>query len=377
MPEILNRDILIPFPPLAPGWSSRGVRKYVHQRGFRSLEGEDPNQVLTYTGHKYETSILRFAPKPGRPHNAFYANGVSSETPYLGNTAMVTEHAAIARNKAYAKFKEAVLGPTSEMGTFIAEGRESYGLIANRATGLYRSYRELRKGNFRGFLRELSVKPKRKHRSVVRTSAGEASGLWLEYWFGWSPAVNDLHSAYRVLTSQKQRGTRTDGTSGSRLPLMTADVTGPSACRSTSVEGIYLVKTGATYKLVNPNAAIRTSLGLNNPLAIAWEVVPFSFVVDWFTQFGNCISAMTDFAGFELTDAYRTDFIIANQEFETWYRPDGRGNNIRFRSRHFKSSRTKGLAYPLPLRPRLANFGSSVTRAATAVSLLTAIFLDR
>jgi hypothetical protein len=37
--------------------------------------------------------------------------------------------------------------------------------------------------------------------------------------------------------------------------------------------------------------SLQRSLGLVNPAEIAWEVVPYSFVVDWFLPIGSYISA--------------------------------------------------------------------------------------
>jgi hypothetical protein len=37
--------------------------------------------------------------------------------------------------------------------------------------------------------------------------------------------------------------------------------------------------------------SLQRSLGLVNPLEIAWEVVPYSFVVDWFLPVGSYIAA--------------------------------------------------------------------------------------
>jgi hypothetical protein len=40
--------------------------------------------------------------------------------------------------------------------------------------------------------------------------------------------------------------------------------------------------------------------GLLNPVEIAWELVPYSFIVDWFVPIGNCLSALSASAGLTL-----------------------------------------------------------------------------
>jgi hypothetical protein len=40
--------------------------------------------------------------------------------------------------------------------------------------------------------------------------------------------------------------------------------------------------------------AILHSLGVTKPLSVIWELVPFSFVVDWFVSVGEWISSLED-----------------------------------------------------------------------------------
>jgi hypothetical protein len=57
-------------------------------------------------------------------------------------------------------------------------------------------------------------------------------------------------------------------------------------------------KTTFIATLVNSRLAELQSFGVINPLSIAWEVVPFSFVVDWFIPIGATLEALTSTAGF-------------------------------------------------------------------------------
>jgi hypothetical protein len=52
------------------------------------------------------------------------------------------------------------------------------------------------------------------------------------------------------------------------------------------------------YALSDATLAEFSSLGLINPLEIVWELLPYSFVVDWFLPIGNWLSSMTADAGF-------------------------------------------------------------------------------
>lgn len=388
MPSERNKYLILKWGPgeIIPGSPAWGVRRICDQKGyaFNKATDSDKNQVLPYTGTQGYARLVRNRHIPGLAWNYYYEPGVSASTPYLGSSNDVNPYSDKARNKAYSKFKDKALGDTAQLGAFIAEGKQSYGMIANRATGIYRSYRQLRRGNFRGFLKELSVDPKRKHRSKTRAFAHEISGLWLEYWFGWSPSVNDMFAAVEQL-NRTLSAERLHGVGMSWLPKREVRIGSTSNVRHTTCEGKLFVKTGATCRLVNPDAALSASLGLANPLSIAWEVVPFSFVVDWFTKFGNVLEAKTDFLGIELLKPYTTTFYKVDMEFKTWFGGNASGKpreerpawNITTEHTYFVTKRVKGLAYPVALRPKLLNFGSSATRAATAVSLLTSLFIGK
>lgn len=253
-------------------------------------------------------------------------------------------------------------------------------MVATRATGLYRAYRNLRKGNFRRALNELSVDPKRKHRSKTRNAAHEASALWLEYWFGWSPTLSDMHNtALALATDPVLAQVRAVGSSRVSLPPITQVVDTDGHYRRVCTEsGFVLIKQGCTVEVENYNLFLANRLGLINPATIAWELVPFSFVIDWFVKFGDCISGFTDLAGLRVTKPYATMFV--KTKCEGTY---GRQRNtapISIPARIVWPScigqhRQTSLLRPVPLIPKVSYFGTSNTRAATAVSLLTQLFL--
>lgn len=47
--------------------------------------------------------------------------------------------------------------------------------------------------------------------------------------------------------------------------------------------------------------------GLNNPSLIAWELVPYSFVVDWFLPVGDYLERLGAFSGLKFSDYSYTE----------------------------------------------------------------------
>lgn len=57
------------------------------------------------------------------------------------------------------------------------------------------------------------------------------------------------------------------------------------------------VSRSATVEISNPNGWLRERAGLNNPAAVAWDLVPWSFVVNMFVNTGQLVNSITDFVG--------------------------------------------------------------------------------
>lgn len=380
MPTPLNVSVTLNWDttelqPWAP--TVAGRKGWADKRGFRWVLGDRKDQVLVYSSTIFRGEFVRRGPLHTGSYG--YFPDFYGQYPYSGNGWLSTPpaHGVKSWNRAYQKFKDEIVGESSQIGTFAAERKEAFGMVANRVIGLRNAYKALRRGDFRQFLKMLSVDPKRKHRSKLRSAASEASGLWLEYWFGWSPTVNDLFLLSEVL-AHKPISQPYHAASKTTLPDAVGSASNTSSFMEITESGFYICKTGAKVRVINPDELILQQMGLLNPLSIAWEVVPFSFVVDWFTKFGDVISTCTDFAGLELTDAYTTQFQKTTAKFRTGRRREPRyDHSSDYMYRLIRSTRSKGLAQPLLVYPRLSNFGQSQTRAATAVSLLIQLFLAK
>lgn len=356
---------------------SATVKNRASKAGYRWVVGDDREQILTYTGSVQRAKLVSRGATSASAGSYYNPVQSSASDPYTGNSWQLYQPASYGRitwNRAYAKFKDLALDDSASLGATIAEGREAFGMIADRAIKLRRSYKHLRRGRFKDFLKEMSLKPKRKHRSVVRTAAHEASGLWLEYWFGWAPLLGDIFTSVDALQRPLPPSRKVHAVSKTVLPRKRDYVTGGSATmREVFEEGSYLVKTGARFKVTNWNLHLAAQLGLANPVSVAWELVPFSFVVDWFFKCGDVLDGLTDFAGVELHHAYTTELLKIKGTYRTG-RDIQPSSQFRYSYSRIKMRRKKGIASPVILRPANFQWGQSKTRAATAVSLLTLLF---
>jgi hypothetical protein len=111
-------------------------------------------------------------------------------------------------------------------------------------------------------------------------------------------------------------------------------------------------------------------LGLINPAVVAWELVPFSFLVDWFIPVGKFLDSWTDQLGYDIQYPFSTTTRTVKHYEE--YRQDSTTNWDN--SEGWYHNRLLGIP---PYRLVSTPFkGFSVARGATAISLVIQQFLS-
>lgn len=73
--------------------------------------------------------------------------------------------------------------------------------------------------------------------------------------------------------------------------------------------GTARVTLSASCLVSNPNLALANRLGVINPAVVAWDLVPWSFVVNMFVNVNELLSSLTDEVGYDVTDRTRTDTV--------------------------------------------------------------------
>lgn len=185
---------------------------------------------------------------------------------------------------------------TFQGGTFIAELGKTIRFVKNPVknlrNGVSRYLKSLKKrGGKRGF-RSL---PSREKLNIL-------TDTWLEHSFAWRPLITELDDAVRAVAEHKVfssaapfrmvRGVgeeesvidRNLTTVGSTLPLLEFEKVETSRV---IVKYYGMVDVGNT----NVVSTRRVGLDMSNWLPTLWEVVPWSFLIDYFVNIDNIISA--------------------------------------------------------------------------------------
>lgn len=249
-------------------------------------------------------------------------------------------------NRAYSKLVGQVGSASAAWAANLATWKQSHAMIVARATQLLRAVRALKRGEFVTAASLLGIrKPKKKH-------ARDLAGQWLELSYGWMPLIQDIHNSVDVMQKPLPPV---------RLRAHASNTFGPSALNvyDTGTWKCY-VRAGARIVGIHPGALLANQLGLVNPATVAWEVVPFSFVVDWFIPIGTFLQSFTDFVGVEMDQKFTTYFGVHRISYSY------RGNLIGVKQRVQMERKLKLPVYRL--RPRFTGFYSM--RGANAIALL-------
>jgi len=188
-------------------------------------------------------------------------------------------------------------------------------MIVKRFTQLHGFTKNLRRGRFGDAALSIglnlsSAQRKKLERNYVQFGAKSFANNYLELHFGWSPLIKDIHDAVEVLSKPIVRvRVRTKRGAWFHTYVSLASDNGNDRTyggdKYTTYQAITLK---ADLEVSNPNLALASQCGVVNPLSIAWELVPFSFVVDWFVNVGDFLNTFTDFAGITLVNPHRTIF---------------------------------------------------------------------
>lgn len=181
----------------------------------------------------------------------------------------------------------------------LAESAKTAELILGKARQISSAYFALRRGDLRKVASLLNITPSKIHRN------------WLEYKYGWMPLLMDVKGAAEHLARQNLgprlprfsvSSSKTVESSPKRV-IATSYSTGAVGTETWSVSYQRRQSIKLWFEVANPNLLNASSLGLTNPALVAWELVPFSFVFDWFISVGNYLQAVTAMHGLSLHKA--------------------------------------------------------------------------
>ena len=169
----------------------------------------------------------------------------------------------------------------------LGEYKQTSKMFANAARDVYQTFQSLRSGRaMADFVRTLQHPDTRNGRRLANR--------WLEYQYGLRPLMNDVHEAAKLLQDKVNKGI-TRRTSVTRREQAVGSYKGPSYILSSSAS--MSRKVSARYTVSGPGMKQLSEVGITNPALLAWELIPYSFVVDWFVPVGDFLNGLDALTG--------------------------------------------------------------------------------
>lgn len=289
-----------------------------------------------------------------------------------GSQTLVEELVNDVIGKVSYKWRQKAQNFQSNLAAMFAERKSCYEMIHNNLKSLVKAARYVRKGNAVRAWKALGVSPRTR-----RFAKPDVSGRWLELQYGWLPLIGDMYTIANaeIPTSGFLRCSAT-----SRRVDVFTEINSWKFNSGYRHDWNYSMMTKATCAgFVEFDAvASAAQFGLTNPLLVAWEVVPFSFVVDWFLPVGDYLEGLTSLHGLKLSETSLTVHRMVKGTSMFIPGPESVRNNFYRKLGHttynqYLIERTLGLP-SLPL-PKLES-PFSVVRGLNAIALLRQLLRD-
>jgi hypothetical protein len=262
-----------------------------------------------------------------------------------------------------------------------AERKQTASTISSTFRDLVRSINAVKRGNF-----SLASRILRISRPLGLNTRKGIANNWLRLQYGWLPLLNDVYGSAEKLA---EIGVRTI----ERKPIMSVgakmgrevQASGDTYPGSWPV-GYYFLngkwdyKSRLYYTVSDSVLHDLTSIGLTNPFTIAWELLPWSFVVDWAFPIGNWINRQDATVGLQFLSGHYVYFYkgkisasvigthVSGNYHYNWRAMPGHTNYVNYQ-------RTAMNTFPSVPSVRIKDPGS-LLHAANAWALLTQVFKE-
>lgn len=207
-----------------------------------------------------------------------------------------------------------------DLGQYLGELSRSSVQVVSGIAQVMRAYRQVKAGNVQGALTTLGIGKfdSRGKRLVGRGGLGRSpatvANTWLAMKFGWLPLLEESYTIIKGITRTL------NGPDPFSVKVV---VTDDNPSKNYALDRDHYVRSGTftkgtevkmVYGLSDADLAFFNSVGLINPLSLTWELLPNSFVIDYFLPIGNFLSGLSSHLGLEFKYGYKTRFAKADFE---------------------------------------------------------------
>jgi hypothetical protein len=279
------------------------------------------------------------------------------------------------------------LGVQANMAQNLAQYTQTTNMISQNAKRIAASMLALRKGQFSQAANLLVANDRSK--SIRKGQPSKTKSLannWLELQYGWKPLLSDIDESMRILASYMQNSQGSKQVRGSasinkswRVPQYHSGGVPPSVGNE-YLSQMWQCKFVVRYRVSSHLTSSLAQFGFTNPINLVWEILPYSFVVDWFLPIGPYLESLSAPHGVEFVSGCKTLFSRRDTQMNVAYHgpyPGSPTSELRKRAERSRLSvtlvRSKLTAYPTQTFPQFKNPFSTV-HVANAIALVRQAF---
>lgn len=229
------------------------------------------------------------------------------------------------------KIRTSLRDTSINLAQTFAERKQLEGMFTDYGRRLVKAYSSLRRGNVSGVFNALLGTGNRPHKGwkrTIRDATGVASDSWLAWQYGVRPLISDLQGAVEeywkvravapVIRRYSAR-VRNDARAGGSLSVASP----PTAVHTNATQEGRIVCYAEFEDSAQAWDQSADRLGLTNPALLAWELIPYSFVIDWFINVGEFLEASGSFTGLKRLGLHITT-TTTHESTRTYYGVTGR-----------------------------------------------------
>lgn len=273
---------------------------------------------------------------------------------------------SVPKQLARLKFHSQLADMKVDVMTFLGEAKSSFRMIGDAAADIFEIYRSVRSGN----MRRANAALRRRGLPKPRKISKRPDQRWLEYQYGWAPLIGDITKAFQEIVDGRETPTLFYAKASSQFAPSPYNTN----VNTQSTMGEYFVK--CWYALKADKTARKMAewnLG-SNPFLTGWELVPYSFVIDWFIPIGDFLQQYSSDNGLHFvsgTEAWRVQYtadLTSTQRFSAgtgWVDLERKIFEETFYYRRNVLTSTPFASYP-PFNP-----GASIRRFLNGLALIT------
>lgn len=268
------------------------------------------------------------------------------------------------RLKCIERLRKKIEGSDFNLGVFLAEAGQAAGMIGDAAQRIARAMYYVSNGNIVKAAGVLVHGTARHNVKRPPSKAKNLAGRWLELQYGWLPLLSDIHGAAEFLGKALNEPFEQEYRARIKVGLNYP----PTEWEDDHTGSVDRLQIIALVKEVD----IPQLIGLTDPLGIAWEKLPFSFIADWFIPISSYLSARSLNTSLKATfiTTYTSNeqctYYPTSDDQPKFFLPDG---NIKMKYYYLDRTVSDTLDVPLPrIKPWYQI--SSWKHAANSVALV-------